>query len=286
MAEEKRETIIVNPVSENKETIFPTLGLSKFEKQMKAFNSYSALTKFRNETGISPAFDYNTLGEYTTGNLLDLKNYGASKFSVDYLGRATVATPTADYHAATKKYVDDNAGLWEVDGSETQLKTADEIDMQSKKIINLTDPTADQHAATKKYVDDNSGETGYTYASATDNLRLSADAERHTSSTSYNKKKEIQVGYSGTYKVKFDLKNETGQTNSYGKIYKNGVELGTQHYTMSTTYVTFSENIDVEAGDLIQLYIQTGYADYPAYTRNFRIYFDKTSIGYGVVKLN
>jgi len=91
MAEEKRETIIVNPVSENKETIFPTLGLSKFEKQMKAFNSYSALTKFRNETGISPAFDYNTLGEYTTGNLLDLKNYGASKFSVDCNGTIDLA---------------------------------------------------------------------------------------------------------------------------------------------------------------------------------------------------
>lgn len=40
-------------------------------------------------------------------------------------------------------------GLWEVDGTETQLITADELDMQSKKIINLTDPSAAQHAATK-----------------------------------------------------------------------------------------------------------------------------------------
>lgn len=44
--------------------------------------------------------------------------------------------------------------LWEVDGTETQLKIADEIDMQSKKIINVTDPAANQDAATKKYVDD------------------------------------------------------------------------------------------------------------------------------------
>ena len=43
---------------------------------------------------------------------------------------------------------------WEVDGTETQLIIADEMDMQSKKIINLTDPTANQDAATKKYVDD------------------------------------------------------------------------------------------------------------------------------------
>lgn len=46
------------------------------------------------------------------------------------------------------------AVLWEVDGTEHQLKTADEIDMQSKNIIALLDPTADQHAATKKYHDD------------------------------------------------------------------------------------------------------------------------------------
>jgi len=168
MAETK--TIIVNPKVESEETIFPSLGLSNFEKQMKAFNSYSALQKFRNETGVSPAFDLNTLGAYTTGNLLDLKNYGTSKFSVDFAGKITcvglaagsqkitgVLDPTADQDAATKKYVDDNenTGLWEVDGTETQLKTADEIDMRSKKIINLTDPTANQDGATKKYVDDN-----------------------------------------------------------------------------------------------------------------------------------
>ena len=46
------------------------------------------------------------------------------------------------------------AGLWEVDGAETQLITADEIDMQTKKIINVVGPAANQDAATKKYVDD------------------------------------------------------------------------------------------------------------------------------------
>lgn len=70
-------------------------------------------------------------------------------------------TPTADNHIANKKYVDDEVagvtGLWEVDGTETQLKTADAIDMQTKKIINVVDPTANQEAATKKYVDDNAG---------------------------------------------------------------------------------------------------------------------------------
>jgi len=56
----------------------------------------------------------------------------------------------------TQGYVDDadNVSLWEVDGTETQLITADEIDMQTKKIINLADPILNQDAVTKKYADD------------------------------------------------------------------------------------------------------------------------------------
>ena len=46
------------------------------------------------------------------------------------------------------------AGLWEVDGTEHQLITADEIDMQNKKILNLTTPTNVLEGANKTYVDE------------------------------------------------------------------------------------------------------------------------------------
>jgi hypothetical protein len=52
-----------------------------------------------------------------------------------------------------RQITDSANDMWIIDGTETQLRTADEIDMQSKKIINVTDPAADQDASTKKYVD-------------------------------------------------------------------------------------------------------------------------------------
>ena len=47
--------------------------------------------------------------------------------------------PTAAKDIVNKAYADGlTSGLWEVDGTETQLIIADEIDMQTKKIINVT----------------------------------------------------------------------------------------------------------------------------------------------------
>ena len=300
MAEEK--TIIVNPKVESEETIFPSLGLSNFEKQMKAFNSYSALQKFRNETGVSPAFDLNTLGTYTTGNLLDLQNYGTSKFSVDYAGKITcvglaagsqkitgVLDPTADQDAATKKYVDDNenTGLWEIDGTETQLKTADEIDMRSKKIINLTDPTANQDGATKKYVDDNASPI----PSAADSMLLaSSDTEASSTDLTYIKLKEIQIGKTGTYRIKWEMQNDGDLDNTpwvRSKIYTNDVASGVEKTTYVAAYNDYEEtSFSVNAGDKISLYGKVNWYNqtdgYPiCRVKNFRIYateFDITLV--------
>ena len=84
-------------------------------------------------------------------------------------------TPVDPDDIANKAYVDASSGLWEVDGTETQLKTADEIDMQTKKILNVVDPTADQEAATKKYVDDNLHPESHSIASHNDTTGTGAE---------------------------------------------------------------------------------------------------------------
>ena len=64
-----------------------------------------------------------------------------------------ISTNATDIDTNTAAIAAITEGLWEVDGTEHQLITADEVDMQSKKIINVTDPVAAQDAATKAYVD-------------------------------------------------------------------------------------------------------------------------------------
>jgi hypothetical protein len=91
-------------------------------------------------------------GDLEVGGLV---NFSSSK-------GVNLATCTDGTDAVNKTYCDANTGsasppgLWEIDGTETQLIIPDAIDMQTDhKIINLKDPTANQDAATKKYVDDN-----------------------------------------------------------------------------------------------------------------------------------
>lgn len=106
-------------------------------------------------------------------------------------------------------------------------------------------------------------------AQAGDVLQSSADVEDSTTATSYTKMKEIQLPRGGTYRIKFDLKSTSAS--SFGRIYRNGVAVGTEQSTASGTYTTYSEDISGwSAGDLCQLYIKVSGAT--ATWRNFRIY--------------
>jgi len=105
-----------------------------------------------------------------------------------------------------------------------------------------------------------------------DDLLLSSDAEVSTNSTTATEKRENSL-VEGNFRIAFDLKAENASWAAGGQIYKNGATIGTLRSTTSTTYVTYSEDINSWVdNDLEQLYIKTSYNVYLAYARNFRTY--------------
>ena len=124
--------------------------------------------------------------------------------------------------------------------------------------------------------------TSYACAKPSDTLRISNDSEKTTTSTDYVKVKETIVGVGGRIRVKFDLKSTPDEDTAYARIYVNGVAVGTQRTEQAGNYTTFSEDIDVDIGDLVQIYAKNS-AGLTAYVKNFRIYFDYIGLGEGVI---
>jgi hypothetical protein len=111
---------------------------------------------------------------------------------------------------------------------------------------------------------------------AGDLLYQSANTTRTEAAATYTKKKEIVVNRGGSYRIKFDLSLTLGNANTaYGRIYVNGVAVGTERTKTDGTYVTYTEDISgVEPGDLIQLYAKLNNVDGSnlANVRNFQLY--------------
>ncbi len=107
-----------------------------------------------------------------------------------------------------------------------------------------------------------------------DNLKLSDDAlVTLVNTTTPTKKKEIAIlNLAGKIRVKFDLHSANGVGIS-GYIYINGQSVAT-FTTALDAWTTYSADISVKQGDLIQLYLVTGSTNSAAYAQNFRLYYD------------
>ncbi len=111
-----------------------------------------------------------------------------------------------------------------------------------------------------------------------DLLETSADTARSSVDDTYTKYKEIKIARPGVYRIKFDIKTSQAGTLAYGKIYKNGVAVGTEQTDTTGGYVTKSEDISGwSAGDLCQLYLHR-VAPRSSDIQNFRIYSDNPII--------
>lgn len=117
---------------------------------------------------------------------------------------------------------------------------------------------------------------------ASDNLRNSHDAEASTNSATYVKLKTITLNQKlyGTVRILFDIKTQYGAGDyARGKIYHNGVALGTEQTGTTSSYVTKSEDIthDFEKNDTIELWVKNT-ASVTSSVRYFRLYYDNEDI--------
>jgi hypothetical protein len=93
---------------------------------------------------------------------------------------------------------------------------------------------------------------------------FTAVSEKMALSVSWTKLREVRVPFTGYYTIDLNLKAAqygTGGT-AYARIYINGVAVGTQRSTTSTSYQDYTETVAIATGDKIQLYVSgsgTGY---------------------------
>jgi len=187
--------------------------------------------------------------------------------TVEYHQHTGIDSPKIDAGNVTNAVAGDDAVL--LTGAQTVagVKTFTSI-----PVLPASDPTTDNQAVRKAYAD---SQLGGTEAIATDNLRDSANTDRFASTTSYTKVKEITFNEGdGNIRVKFDMRLTGGAGTAYGRIYVNGIAVGTEQSELGSTYVTYSEDISVETGDLVQLYYKDSGGN-KASVRRFRLYYDK-----------
>lgn len=119
---------------------------------------------------------------------------------------------------------------------------------------------------------------------ASDTLQYSADTERTDNTGAFVLKKAITVNNPGIYRIKYDIK--TTASNTYVELRTGGTSNATAlllsaYSTSSSTYVTKTADLYLQAGTKLDLYLKSG-GD-TAYVRNYRIYFSLSPFTTGTV---
>jgi hypothetical protein len=58
---------------------------------------------------------------------------------------------------------------------------------------------------------------------------------------------------------------------AYGRLYKNGVAVGTQRSRKGTSFAYFSENLSLSGGDVFSIYIRSNYNNYAVEVSDIQI---------------
>ena len=223
------------------------------------------------------------LTAYTTGMLLPCKftttNTGACSININSLWAKSIKTLDGN-DPQTGVIRANGVALLQYDWTNFVIHNSDFATSSNRWIAKMAlDATATAWTDESDYINSKqlknwSGytvkeEAGTTLSALVNNLQ-SANTARSNTSATYIKVKEIAAAIAWTYTVYFEIKADASTT-AFGRIYVDGVAVGTERSTSSTSYVWYLENITVTAGQLIQLYYKkTGTNSH--YAQNFRLY--------------
>ena len=101
------------------------------------------------------------------------------------------------------------------------------------------------------------------------------DAEGSSTSTTYVKVKTITISVLAptpiVIRTYFEMRRGAGVDYVYGRIYKNGVAVGTEQSTNSTAFPSSTEDLSFAEGDTLELWVNRGAATDAVHYRNFRV---------------
>lgn len=110
-------------------------------------------------------------------------------------------------------------------------------------------------------------------------LLVGNDAEKTSSSVAYEKVKSIMlvqtINKDSKFRYSFDIRKTLDAGPIWGRIYKNGVAVGTEQTANDLNFTTYTEDINVanwQINDTIELWLARKTSAEVVTCRNFRIY--------------
>jgi hypothetical protein len=120
---------------------------------------------------------------------------------------------------------------------------------------------------------------------ASNNLKLSADAER-SSSFLPTLVKQFVIPYAGVVRVSLELKSSNLGAPVNARV-TSQIDNHCVASTMSTTYATFTCNVRVVAGDMVEVRVESVIPAFFGFVKNVRMYYNiLDSAGVGKTLLN
>lgn len=193
----------------------------------------------------------------------------------DSNGRAAFADPSAAADAATKGYVDTHAALTNPH-SATSAATANRIILRdSNGRAKVATPSASDDIATKGYADGLVSAPSYSAGDVFFHSFSSRDSYFTNTSYAVQSNRWYALG-SGTVTVNFSIKRGGSSGTCYGRIYKNGVAVGTERTDASAnSFSNYSEDISVSAGDYLEIWCRMSSSSYQGSLGNAYLSADK-----------